>query len=276
MNKSLVACNMLFPCKATDITEQDPNKFNEIKIAVVGKWKGHPAGPFELTLQDLEQIKTNFENGEVDIVIDFEHASLWNEKAPATGWVKELFIKEEELWAKVKWIGDSIELIKSEQYKYVSPVFNKSTIDQKSGDDLGWSLHSVALTNRPFLEELGEVIANNKQTKKEGETGMTPEEKERLENLEKENKALKDEKAATEEKRVADEVEGAIAAKKIHPDQKDELLAFGKTNPEGLTNFLNKAKVISAKPEDDLYPNSQQNNNAPKYDVLKLGGIDNV
>lgn len=266
MNKSLIACSVIFAL--SKVQEDD---LNEIKLAVVGKWKGHPAGPFELTLIDLEQIKTNFDNGEVDIVVDFEHSSLWSDKAPATGWIKELFIKDEELWAKVKWIGDSIELIKSEQYKYVSPVFNKSTIDQKSGDDIGWSLHSVALTNRPFLEELGEVIANNKQQK--GENGMTPEEKDKLEKLEKENQILKDEKAATEEKRVASEVDGAIAAKKVHPDQKDSLLAFGKVNPAGLTDLIAKAKVISALPENDMYANSNNDNSGKKYDVLKLGGI---
>ena len=260
MKKSLIACSILFALSKTTIASDD--KLDEIKLAVVGTWKGHPSGPFELTLADLEQIKTNFENGDVDIVVDFEHASLWNDKAPATGWIKELFFKEKELWAKVKWIGDSVELIKSEQYKYISPVFNEKTIDQVTGDDIGWSLHSAALTNRPFLEELGEVIANNKQIKKEGEEDMLT--KEEIEALQKENQALKDEKEASEDKRVSDEVDGAIAAKKIHPDQKDELLAFGKANPEGLTNFLTKARVISSKPGDDLYVNSkdgEQNKN---------------
>jgi len=270
MNKSLIACSILFALSQTTVASD--NKLDEIKLAVVGIWKGHPSGPFELKLEDLEQIKTNFENGEVDIVVDFEHASLWNDKAPATGWIKELFFKEQDLWAKVKWIGDSVELIKAEQYKYISPVFNEKTIEQVSGDDIGWSLHSAALTNRPFLEELGEVIANNKQQK--GDIGMTDKEQKRLDDLEKENKDLKDVAAATEEKRVEEEVDTAIAATKVHPDQKESLLAFGKGNPEGLTKLLESAKTIVVKPGDDLYANSQQHKNTPVYDVLKLGGIE--
>ena len=86
MKKSLIACNLLFALAQTT----DANTLDEVKIAVVGSWKGHSAGPFELTLQDLEEIKTNFDNSTIDIVSDFEHASLWNEKAPATGWVKDL------------------------------------------------------------------------------------------------------------------------------------------------------------------------------------------
>ncbi len=254
MNKSLIACSILFALSQT--TKDD--ELNEIKLAVVGSWKGHPSGPFELTLEDLEQIKTNFENGEVDIVVDFEHASLWNDKAPATGWIKELFFKEQDLWAKVKWIGDSVELIKSEQYKYISPVFNEKTIEQVSGDDIGWSLHSAALTNRPFLEELGEVIANNKSQK--GDTNMTEKEQKRLDDLEKENKDLKDAAAATEEKRVEEEVDTAIANSKVAHEQKDSLLAFGKSDPEGLTALIGAAKTIVTQPQNNMYANSNQNN----------------
>jgi len=264
MKKSLIACNYLFALSKTQTDE----KLHDLKIAVVGKWKGHVKGPFELTLEDLEQIKANFEKLEIEIVCDYEHASLYEEKAPASGWIKELFFKEKELWAKVQWLPDALELIKGEQYKYHSPVLDPQTIDQVTGDNLGWSLHSVALTNRPFFEELGEVIANKKQTKQEGESSMTQEE---IEALQKENKDLKDKQAAAEEKRVADEVDGAIAAKKIHPDQKESLLAFGKVNPTGLSDLLAKAKVISAKPEDDLYANDkdggQKKNNTALTDA---------
>ncbi|WP_294962050.1 phage protease [Sulfurimonas sp.] len=268
MNKTLIACNILFALGKT----QDNNKLYDLKIAVTGEWKGHANGPFKLTLEDLEQIKTNFENMGIDIVADFEHASLWDNKAPATGWIKELFIKGEELWAKVKWLDDALELIQSEKYKYISPVLDQRTIDQVTGDDIGWSLHSVALTNRPFFEELGEVIANKKNHNKE-KIDMDPKDKKKMDDLEAENKDLKKDKEANEAKRVEGEVDAAIAAKKVHPDQKADLLAFGKTNKEGLTNFLDKAKKIVEKPEGDMFVNNKQG--GEQLDVLKLGGIDN-
>ncbi|WP_294962584.1 phage protease [Sulfurimonas sp.] len=273
MNKSLIACNLLFALARTT----DASLLDEVKIAVVGSWRGHSTGPFELTPQDLEQIKTNFDNSNIDIVADFEHASLWNEKAPATGWVKELYINKDELWAKIKWLDDAKELIKSEQYKYISPVFDQHTI-QVSGEDIGWSLHSLALTNRPFLEELGEVIANHKNSphqKKETEMGMTPEEKKEFDNLKLENQTLKDTAATAEVKRVEDEVDSAIAAKKVSPKQKEALLAFGKQDAEGLTKLITAAKPIMQKPGDNLYPNSRSGGSQDEpYDVLKLGGIE--
>jgi len=267
---SLIACNLLFALAQTT----DASVLHEVKIAVVGSWKGHANGPFELTLADLELIKTNFDNSTIDIVADFEHASLWSEKAPATGWVKELYIKDAQLWAKIKWLDDAKELIKSEQYKYISPVFDQHTIDQVTGEDIGWSLHSLALTNRPFLEELGEVIANNKKNpNQEKETGMTPEEKAKLEALEAENTQLKEAATKTEEKRVEDEVDSAIAAKKVHPEQKEALLAFGKHDAQGLTKLIAAAKPITQKPNDNLYPNSKGGSADEPYDVIKLGGI---
>lgn len=269
MKKSLMACSFLFALSQV----QDDKKLHDLKLAVIGEWKGHPNGPFKLELVDLEQIKTNFENGKIDIVADFEHASLWNEKAPATGWIKELYIKDDELWAKVHWLNDALELIKQEQYKYASPVFDQHTIDQVTGEDIGWSLHSVALTNRPFLEELGEVIANNKQFQIEGEKEMNKDDKKEMEDLKEENKKLTEAANAAEEKRVTDEIDTAIAAKKIHPDQKDSLMAFGKSNPEGLTSLLASSKTVVSKPDDDLYANNKDGENK-KIDVLKLGGIE--
>lgn len=268
MNKSLIACSLLFALSQ----DVEQNKLHDLRLAVVGEWKGHPAGPFKLELKDLEQIKVNFENGNIDIVVDFEHSSLWNEQAPATGWIKELYIKDDELWAKVSWLKEALELIQSEKYKYVSPVFNQHTVEQVSGEDIGWSLHSVALTNRPFLEELGEVIANNKQIQNKGDGNMNAEEKKKMDDLEKENKRLNDDASQAEGKRVGEEIDTAIAAKKIHPEQKDSLLAFGKANPEGLTSLLASSKTVVEKPEDNLYSNSNDGENT-KIDVLKLGGI---
>lgn len=262
---------MLFPCKATDvpeIKEQDPNKLYEVKLATVGKWKGHEKGFFELTLEDLQQMKANFDASPIDIPIDFEHATLWNDKAPATGWIKELYIKDNELWAKVQWLEEGLEYIRSDKYKYISPVFDPNTVDQVSGEDIGWSLHSAALTNRPFLEELGEVIANKKPNQQQEEEPMTDEERQELEDLRTENKTLKDEKVAAEEQRVEQQVDNAIAAKKVHPDQKEHLMAFGKSNPEGLTKLLDTTRAIVERPNDNLYENSK-GNGKDDMDVLK-------
>ncbi|MFY4756255.1 phage protease [Aliarcobacter butzleri] len=265
MSKYIV-CNL--PINAED---------NEFRIGVVGEWKGHINGPFSLTKDDLEQIKTNFDNAKVDGLIDLDHKTIYEGTGEAYGWIKELFFKEDDLWVKVEWLESGLGLIKTKKYKYISPVFLPNTIEQVTGDNIGWTLHSAALTNRPFMEELGEIKANNKQNQKKEES-MTPEEQKKMNDLEAKVKELeeklktKDEDLEKEkEKSVETEVDNAIALNKVSAAQKETLIALGKANPDELKKLLSTMTAITV-PNNDMYANSnnQQNN---KIDVLKLGGI---
>lgn len=267
MNKSLIACSILFALS------QGTEKLVEIKLGTVGKWKGHSNGPFELTLEDLQEMKTNFENAKVDGVIDLDHSTVFHGTGEAYGWIKSLEVKDNDLWAKIEWLEDGKNLIKAGKYKYISPVFQPNTIDQESGDNIGWTLHSAAITNRPFFEDLGEIVANSKNEYKKIEGEEMAVKKEDHDKVLDENKKLKEAAAKTEEARVENEVNTAIAANKVNKDQKESLITLGKGNPAALTSLLDNAKAIVAKPGDDLFENNN-NNNQEKLDVLKLGGFD--
>lgn len=244
MKKSLFACSVLFAMNAAEIQ-------NEIKLAKVGEWKGHQYGTFKLELKDLEEIKKNFVNVEIDAVIDLDHATLSYGTGEAQGWIKELEIREEELWAKVEWLEHGLELLKSGKYKYISPVLQENTIDPVTGNNIGWTLHSAAITNRPFIEDLGEVIANNKSNN-EGDEDV----KKTDEELEAENQELKDKLEKLENEKIESKVDGAIAANKIRPEQKEALIAMGKTNPEEFENFLKNAQPTVSQPQSNMFANN--------------------
>ena len=256
-------------------------------IAIVGKWKGHVAGEFELTLKDLEQITTNFSNAVAkEIVVDFEHQSTESIEAPATGWVKDLKVENNTLLAKIDWLDETKELIKSKKYKYLSPVLVRNTLDPVSGDNIGWTLHSVALTNTPFFQELDEVILNSKGLNpiQKKENILDEELKKEIVDLKKknadlvaENDKLKTEVAELKKTNSEAKVDEAVAAKKIHPDQRDSMLAFSAADPVGFEKFLSDAKPITSAPGgNDIFANSNNggDNQAPKYNVLKMGGIE--
>ncbi len=264
MNKSLIACSVLIALNLEAL--------NEFKIAVTGKWQGHTNGPFEITLDDLNQMKKNFDDAKVDGVIDLDHVTVLKGTGEAYGWIKELEVRGEELFAKVEWLEHGKTLIKEKKYKYISPVLQPNTIEQSSGANIGWTIHSAALTNRPFLEELGELVVNNNQIQTQGENGMTPEEKEKMDKLEKQVETLTAEKETVQVEKVTAQVDAAIAANKVAPEQKDSLITLGKANPEALTDLLAKAKVFVQVPGNDMYQNNN-NNQENKIDVLKLGGI---
>lgn len=135
-----------------------------LKIAVLGTWAGHANGSFTIDKEVMQQIYVNFNNQSIDIVCDYEHQSLTMETAPASGWIKSLSIENDELYANVEWVDKAKLFILSKEYKYVSPVYDMKTINRVSGQDIGCSIHSLSLTNIPFLEELGEIVANSKDS----------------------------------------------------------------------------------------------------------------
>ena len=249
------------------------------EIAIVGEWKGHHNGEFKLTLEDLNTIKTNFDNMGVELPVDMEHASLYGDKAEAYGWVKELKVENEKLYARIEWLDDAKELIESKKYRYLSPVLIPNTIDRVTANNIGWSLHSVALTNRPFLEELDEIRLNQKQQdqsqKKENDMGEEEKQKllDEIATLKADKQKLLDEidslKKANGEASDAvanSRVDAAIAAGKLSPDQKEAMMAFAKADGAGFEKLMET--MVSKTPQNNQFE-FDRGNGGDQVDVLK-------
>jgi len=144
----------------------------KIPIAVTGAWsKG--ARKFSITLDHLRQMAANFrkrKNGEVNV--DYEHASEMPEVAkgdavPSAGRAVEIEGPERYtdsdgverwiLWGRYEPTERARALIQNREYRWISPAIDFSAIDKETGEEQGATLTSIALTNRPFLEELPEV-----------------------------------------------------------------------------------------------------------------------
>jgi len=134
-----------------------------VQIAVEGEWKGHPAGPFALNAATFEAMVRNFRAGGRDLVVDYEHAgSIPGLEAPAAGWISGLRVGRSEaqlatLEAKVRWTDRARSQIAAGEYRYLSPGFALAAKDKKTGRGIGGRLTHVALTNRPFLDDLPPV-----------------------------------------------------------------------------------------------------------------------
>jgi phage I-like protein len=140
-----------------------------IPLAVTGKWvKG--GMQFEITAADLESIKQNFqarENGEINV--DYEHASEMPEVAqggpvPSAGRIVKIEGPEYfDTMGRLALFGfyeptdRARELIRRGEYRYISPAVNWAAKSKRTGTPQGTELTSIALTNRPFLEALGQI-----------------------------------------------------------------------------------------------------------------------
>jgi Mu-like prophage I protein len=156
-----------------------------VPLALTGRWV-RGAREFAITRQDLESIVRNFrgrQNGEINV--DYDHASEMPEVAaggpiPSAGRIVRLNPPEEMpatdgstrksksspdsplptadsrfiLYGWYEPTDRARRLIANREYRYISPAIDWAARSKQSGKPQGATLSTVALTNRPFLEEM--------------------------------------------------------------------------------------------------------------------------
>ncbi|WP_250278785.1 phage protease [[Clostridium] colinum] len=138
----IIKKNQLIICSSKfEITDLE-----EIKILPLGEVKT-TKGNFYVDEQSVNAMKEYFKRRGLDIVVDYEHQSLSDKKALAGGWIKDFYIKDNCVVAKVEFTDVAKQEIENKQYKYLSP-----TVFLKNGKPI--RLHSVALTNTPAIDNM--------------------------------------------------------------------------------------------------------------------------
>ena len=112
-------------------------------------------GEFDVDGESFSAMKAQIAQRGVDLVVDYEHQTLTGEQAPAAGWVKELFLDDGQIKARVEWTDRAKAYLENREYRYLSPVI---TVRKTDGKAMG--LHSIALTNTPAIEHM-EAIVNS-------------------------------------------------------------------------------------------------------------------
>ena len=163
------------------------NGLLRVPLAITGKWV-RGATTFAITRQDLEDIVRNFrerQNGEINV--DYDHASEMPEVAaggpvPSAGRIVRLEApavlgtsdwglgkngasqsgvpSRESRFVLYGWYEPTErarQLLQSREYRYLSPAIDWTAQNKRTGKPQGTTLTSVALTNRPFLEELPQI-----------------------------------------------------------------------------------------------------------------------
>ena len=112
-------------------------------------------GEFNVDGESFSAMKAQIAQRGVDLVVDYEHQTLTGEQAPAAGWVKELFLDDGQIKARVEWTDRAKAYLENREYRYLSPVITVRKTDNKA-----MGLHSIALTNTPAIEHM-EAIVNS-------------------------------------------------------------------------------------------------------------------
>ena len=139
------------------------------QLTKLGAWRGHPAGPFEITRATNAEIVRNFKaTVNQRIPVDFEHASEADgtagsipvEGAPAQGWIVDLDDRGAAgLWGLVEWGERARSYILDGSYRFFSPAIRFGSKDRETGRPIGARMTSGALVNIPFLDGLMPLAA---------------------------------------------------------------------------------------------------------------------
>lgn len=132
----------------------DESNMQEIQVLPFGRVDSKN-GTFEVNAASMESMVQAFAAEKNDLVVDYEHQTLKGTQAPAAGWIKALINKGKDgLWARVEWTDKAADMIRSKEYRYLSPVVllrNKKAV----------VLHSAGLTNTPAIDGMAPLANKN-------------------------------------------------------------------------------------------------------------------
>lgn len=318
--KSTKKPNIFF--NAFRIDDTDEGKM--IKVVPVGSFPNHHDGAHVIEPQQIREMAENIKNGGTDILFDFGHDSIWNSSARAAAWSpkEKAEAREDGLYIQYPTFTKSgMEAIENGEFRYFSPAYLMSAKD-KQGRIIGAYLHSVGLTNKPYMDVEIDHVANS-QIAEETDMKISPEALAKLgldENAteaqinaailaqsadpeaDQEPEGGADSAAAEEapensalaavnsmlqainqrldgvEKRFTDQdaanaealVNGAIAAKKIRPAEKDAWLALAKSNFAQAKEQLSAIKANTAGPGRMNIDVSKPEEGKPQTSAQKL------
>lgn len=105
-----------------------------VHLLTIGTMNARDGRRFRLS--DPAAVIRAFQAAAVDLPIDYEHqidkeAARLKGPVPAAGWIKELKVKGEALWARVEWTDRAREMIANREYRYLSPslLVNRKTAE---------------------------------------------------------------------------------------------------------------------------------------------------
>jgi phage I-like protein len=225
----------------------------------------------------LQDMMDDYQLAGRDILFDVDHKSLgcFDSDSRAAGWGKAMRIEDGKLFVEMEPTEYGKALIQNGEYRYLSPVYQTERLDRVSGKTIKtWRLHSVALTNTPFLTELP-AIKNHEN----GGTQM--DEILKALGVDTENAALAKinetisqnsdlaAKLATSEgslsaanaKLNAQEVEMAIANKQILPAQKELATKLINSDRSAYDMFVASAPKVDLTTETNVNPDPANTGN---------------
>lgn len=140
--------------KNTELGGSAPEK---ILIFPAGEVRIYGASSVMMDKLASENIISAVMASDADMVIDYEHQTLYGGEAPAAGWLKRdgfVFEEKKGLFGTCVWTEKAKQYIEKGEYRYFSPVFQTDRTTNRI-----MRLINVALTNQPRMQNITPLAA---------------------------------------------------------------------------------------------------------------------
>jgi hypothetical protein len=145
---------------ATDVmsfSDDSKNVPSRIKIIPAGTFNTPKYGELEISVEQLQQMKDNFEksvragSAQTGIPIDIEHGETSHRDA-AAGWMKQLSVFDDGLYADVEWTALGKDLLEKGIYKFFSPEFVFEYLSNEQSEYYANVLTGGGIVNKPLFD----------------------------------------------------------------------------------------------------------------------------
>ncbi len=147
-----------------------------VQILIAAKFRLNKNQVVDITPKMLSDMVTNFDNDAVgiELAFNYEHRRSPAHGTAAAGWIEGLELRNQgrELWAVPRWTPKAMQLIKDEEFRYLSAEITEDFVNNMTGKKFRNVLAGVALTNTPIVKGMDVIAASEFETEPQGEQPM--------------------------------------------------------------------------------------------------------
>jgi hypothetical protein len=133
---------------------------SRVQLMQAGTFNHARFGEFTITDEHLRGFADSIKRKGDRVSIDYDHSFAENGDSRAAGWIdgQTVEVQGDSLFAEVDWTPPAADAIRNREYRFISPEFDFTTRDYRSGERVELpDFKAAALTNRPFLKEMTPV-----------------------------------------------------------------------------------------------------------------------
>lgn len=126
-----------------------------VQVLRTGRWRFPDYGEVEIGPDDLQQYADNFKRNvrrqKLPVVIEHNH------ELGSYGWVRDMFVDGDALYAQVDWTERGADLVQSEAFKYISGELFPEWEDPESQTVHKNVPSAISITNFPRIKNMREI-----------------------------------------------------------------------------------------------------------------------